>query len=148
MLAASLPEQMTLKSRSRFSTIASSNWTYDRSAPRNWPSPSDSELSASEAHLLTLSQLRRLGCSSASHGGTYQPMMPMAPSGPASMALPSPSSAKTFFSRSGWPQSSMTMSTSPVPKPCQETSSLSSLYSTVQPSSCSATVPTTYALAS
>ena len=67
------------------------------------------------------------GCSSASHGGTYQSMMPTLPVGPKSIALPSPEPSKNFFSRSGWPQSSITTSTSPVPKPCQETSSLSSL---------------------
>ena len=47
MLAASEPEKTTLKSRSRLLTMASSNWTYDGSAPRNWPLPSDSDVAKS-----------------------------------------------------------------------------------------------------
>ncbi len=52
--AASEPEKTTLKSRPRLATIASSNCTYDGSAPRNWPLPSDSDVSNSEAYLLRL----------------------------------------------------------------------------------------------
>ncbi len=47
MEAASEPEKTTWKSRPRLLTIASSNCTYDGSAPRNWPLPSDSDVANS-----------------------------------------------------------------------------------------------------
>src|SRR5690606_953495 len=50
--------------------------------------------------------------------------------------------------RSGWPQFSTTTSTSPVPKPCQATSSLRSFVTTLQPSLLLATSAITAALAS
>ena len=52
MLAASLPEKTTLKSRPRLLMIDSSNWTYDGSAPRNWPWPPDSDVAKSLAKSL------------------------------------------------------------------------------------------------
>src|SRR4051795_3590613 len=86
------------------------------------------------------------GCALASHGGTYQPMRPLLPVWPASTAVFCWS--MYFFLRSSWPQFSRTASTSPVPKPCQETSSLRSFLTTVQPRSRFATYATTAASAS
>jgi len=51
MLAASEPENTTLKFSFRLLMIASSNWTYDGSAPRNWPLPPDSEVLNLSAYL-------------------------------------------------------------------------------------------------
>ena len=62
------------------------------------------------------------GYFSAIHGGTNQPIWPTLPFGP-SMTAVGLADLTYFFSRSGWPQSSITTSTE-LPKPCQETSSL------------------------
>ena len=82
--------------------------------------------------MLRLFQSVMSGCSLAIHGGTYQPMTPMLPFTPASWAVFW--SVMYFCTRSGWPQFSITTSTSPLPMPCQATSSLTFLYSTSQPS--------------
>ena len=84
------------------------------------------------------------GYSSAIHGGTYQPMMPSLPVSPASSTVPC--SSMYFLIRSGWPQFSTMVSIEPSDMPCQPTSSFTSGYSTVQPSSFSATTPITCAL--
>ena len=51
-----------------------------------------------------------------------------------------------FLTRSGWPQFSTMVSIEPSDMPCQPTSSFTSGYSTLQPSSFSATLPITCAL--
>ena len=51
MLAASEPEKITLKFSFRLLMIASSNWTYDGSAPRNDPCRPDSEVLNWSAYL-------------------------------------------------------------------------------------------------
>ena len=66
--------------------------------------------------------------------------------GPTSTAVCCPS--MNFSLRSSWAQFSTMTSTSPVPKPCQATSSLRSFFTTVHPSLVSATSATTAALAS
>ena len=96
------------------------------------------------AYLLRFSQLRMSGYFSAIHGGTYQPMMPSLPVRPASTTVPC--SSMYFLTRSGWPQFSTMVSIEPSDMPCQPTSSLTSGYSTLQPSSFSATLPITCAL--
>ena len=87
--------------------------------------------------MFRLFQLVMSGCALASHGGTYQPILPLLPVGPRSSATFC--SVMYFFSRSSWPQFSMTASTSPVPNPCQETCSLRFFFTTLQPSLFSAT---------
>src|SRR3954451_11655503 len=123
--AGSLPAYTTLKFSFRFLISASSLVTKDGSPSRNWPCPPDSEVLNWLAYLLRFFQLRTSGCALASHGGTYQPMMPLLPFGPASTAVLLP--WMYFLTRSGCPQFSMTTSTCPLPKPCQEISSLRSL---------------------
>ncbi len=66
--------------------IASSSWTKVGSLSRNWPLSPDSDVLNWSAYLLRLFQSVMSGCSFASHGGTYQPMMPVTPFGPASWA--------------------------------------------------------------
>jgi len=80
------------------------------------------------------------------HGGTHQPMMPVPPVGPMSRAVCW--SVMYFFFRSSWAQFSTIASTSPVPNPCQATSSLRSFFVTAQPSLLVATSAMTAALAS
>ena len=86
------------------------------------------------------------GYSLAIHGGTYQPIVPVLPVEPTRTAVFW--SSMYFFFRSSWPQFSSTTSTSPVPKPCQATSSLRSFFVTLHPRSFSATYATTAASAS
>ncbi len=106
----------------------------------------DSDVLNWSAYLLRLFQSRMSGCSLASHGGTYQPIWPFTPVEPALTALFC--SSMYFLRRSSWPQFSTTASTSPVPKPCQATSSLSSFLVTLHLSSFSATYASTAAFAS
>ena len=84
--AASLPEKTTLKLRPRFAISASSYWTNVGSAPRNWPLSPDSEVLNRSAYLLRLFQSVMSGYLSTIHFGTYQPMIPLTPFGPASTA--------------------------------------------------------------
>src|SRR4029079_10558690 len=122
MSDASLPEYTTLKFRPRLVTSASSLVTNDGSPARNWPLSPDSVVLNWSAYLLRLFQSRTSGCSVASHGGTYQPMIPLLPVWPASTAVFSVS--MYFVTSSGWPQFSRTTSTSPLAKPCHAISSL------------------------
>ena len=69
------------------------------------------------------------GCSVTIHSGTYQPMIPVTPLGPASWATAF--SVMYVASRSGWPQFSRMTSTSPVSNPGQATSSATDVASTV-----------------
>src|SRR5919109_4438201 len=117
MSAVSLPAYTTLKFSFRFVVSASSLVLYDGSPSRSWPLLPDSEVLNFDAYLLRFFQSRMSGCALASHGGTYQPMMPLLPVGPASTAVFC--WVMYFFFRSSWPQFSRTASTSPVPKPCQ-----------------------------
>src|SRR5215208_6257699 len=96
------------------------------------------------AYLLRFCQSVMSGYFSAIHGGTYQPMMPSLPVLPAICTDPWPSTY--FLIRSSWPQFSTTVSMSPEAMPCQPTSSLTSGYVTLQPSSPFATCPITRAL--
>ena len=66
---------------------AASFETYDGSPRRNWPLSPDSDVLNRSAYLLRFCQSVMSGCSSASHGGTYQPMMPSLPVGPSSTAM-------------------------------------------------------------
>src|SRR5919198_80584 len=102
MSAVSLPAYTTLKFSFRFFTSAASFVTYDGSPSRSWPLPPDSEVLKLDAYLLRFFHWRMSGCALASHGGTYQPMMPLLPVGPASTAVFCWS--MYFFTRSAWPQ--------------------------------------------
>src|SRR3954466_2776545 len=129
MSEASLPAYTTLKFSLRLLTSASSLVTNEGSPSRNWPLSPDSVVLNLSAYLLRLFQSSTSGCSAASHGGTYQPMIPLLPVWPASTAVFSVS--MYFLTSSGWPQFSRTTSTSPLEKPCQAISSLRFLYATL-----------------
>ena len=101
MEAASLPEKTTSKSRSRLLDDRLVELDVRRVGAQELALAAGLGGRESAAYLLRFSQSRMSGCSSASHGGTNQPMMPTLPCGPKSVACRHRSPAKNFFSRSG-----------------------------------------------